>query len=210
MAEKYITQVSEEVECRVTKKLSREFSRTESRILGAFSKLDDFLLNPQVRSCSVAVPGTSRNINSENRKPTGDRSLNDPCREVVCSACHTSYLNDSEQEETHHKNFCKILQKNALYRQTLARSCKICLDLAKFLQELCVFCKIFAIVVFSSDESLSQCFCYRLKRITYLHFKVSRILLQKVEGILQSIRNQAFRVGSENDRNDLIQKHEIK
>ena len=38
----YISQVSEEIEGRVTKKLSKDFSRTESRILGALSKLDDF------------------------------------------------------------------------------------------------------------------------------------------------------------------------
>ena len=57
------------IEGRVTKKLSKEFSRTESRILGALSKLDEFLLNPQVRICSVAVPGISRNKHSEIRKP---------------------------------------------------------------------------------------------------------------------------------------------
>ena len=51
----YISQVSEEIEGRVTKKLSTEFNKTESRILGAFSKLDEFLLNPQVRTCSVAA-----------------------------------------------------------------------------------------------------------------------------------------------------------
>ena len=101
--EEYITRVSEEIEESDTKKLSQEFSRTESRILGALSKLDEFLLNPQVRTCSVAVPGTSRNNNSENREPTGDHSLDDPCPEVLFSACHTSNLNDSEQEETHHK-----------------------------------------------------------------------------------------------------------
>ena len=44
--EEYITQVTEEIESRVTKKLSQEFSRSESRILGALSKLDEFLLNP--------------------------------------------------------------------------------------------------------------------------------------------------------------------
>ena len=59
--EEYITQVSEEIEGKVIKKLSQKFSRTESRILGALSKLDEFLLNPQVRTCSVALPGTSRN-----------------------------------------------------------------------------------------------------------------------------------------------------
>ena len=78
MAEKYITQFSDEIEGMVTKKLSQELSRTESRIMGALSKLDEYLLNPQVLTCSVAVPGTSRINNTENREPTGDRSLKDP------------------------------------------------------------------------------------------------------------------------------------
>ena len=39
-AQDYISQVSEEIEGRVTKKLSEEFSKTESCILGALSKLD--------------------------------------------------------------------------------------------------------------------------------------------------------------------------
>ena len=102
MAQEYIFQVSEEIEGRVTKKLSKKFSRTESRILGALSKLDEFLLNPEVRTCSVAVPGTSRNNDSEMREPTGDRSLGDPCPEAVFSTYHFSNLNNSEQEETHH------------------------------------------------------------------------------------------------------------
>ena len=74
MAQEYISQVSEEAEGRVTKKLSKEFSRTESRILGALSKFDGFLLNLQVRNCSVALPGTSRNNDSGNREPSGDHS----------------------------------------------------------------------------------------------------------------------------------------
>ena len=110
MAEEYITQVSEEIEGRVTKKLSQDCSRTESLISGAFSKLNEFLLNPQVRNCSVAVPGTSRNNNAEIREPTGDRSLNDPYPKVGVSACHASNLIDSEQEETHHR---KILQRGS-------------------------------------------------------------------------------------------------
>ena len=71
--------------------------------MGALSKPDEFFLNPQVRTCSVAVPETSRNSGSENREPTGDRSPDDPCPEVVFFACHSNILNDSEQEETHHK-----------------------------------------------------------------------------------------------------------
>ena len=70
----YISQVSEEIEERVSKKLSKEFNKIESRILGALSKPDEFILNPQVRTCSVAVPGASRNNNSKNRETTGDRS----------------------------------------------------------------------------------------------------------------------------------------
>ena len=82
LTKEYISQVSEEIEGRVTKKLSKEFSKTESRILGALWKLDKFLLNRQVRTCSVALQGTSGNAISENRKTHGDRSSNDPYPEV--------------------------------------------------------------------------------------------------------------------------------
>ena len=82
LTQNYICQVSEEIEGRVTKKLSKEFSKTESRILGALSKVDEFLLNPQVQTCSVAVQGTSRNVNSENRETHGDHSSNDPYLQV--------------------------------------------------------------------------------------------------------------------------------
>ena len=44
--EDYITQVSEEIEGRVTKRLSKEFSRTENRILGGLAQLNDFLMKP--------------------------------------------------------------------------------------------------------------------------------------------------------------------
>ena len=54
--EDYITQVSEETEGRVTKKLSQEFSRTENRILGALARLDDFLMNPLLQGHSGHVP----------------------------------------------------------------------------------------------------------------------------------------------------------
>ena len=70
--------------------------------MGALSKLDEFFLNPQVWTCSVAVGGTSRNNDSENRKPPGDRSLGDPCPEAVFSTYHSGNLKDSELEESHH------------------------------------------------------------------------------------------------------------
>ena len=50
--EEDITQVSEEIEGRVSKKLSQEFSWAEFRVLGALSKLDEFFLNPHIRTHS--------------------------------------------------------------------------------------------------------------------------------------------------------------
>ena len=76
--EDYITQVSEEIKGRVTKKLSQDFSRTESRILDALSKLDEFLLDPQIRTHSGTVPGTFRNTNVENQATNEDDYQNDP------------------------------------------------------------------------------------------------------------------------------------
>ena len=75
--EEYITQVSEEIEGTVTKNRSQEFSRTESRILCALSKLDEVLLNPQIRTHSETVPVTLWNTNVENQG-TNDDSQSDP------------------------------------------------------------------------------------------------------------------------------------
>ena len=102
LTQDYISQVSEEIEGRVTKKLSKEFSKTESRILGALSKLDEFLLNPQVRTCSVAVQATSRNAYSENRETHGDRSSNDPYPEVGYFPHLSGQLNSPETETNSH------------------------------------------------------------------------------------------------------------
>ena len=76
--EEYITQLSEEIEGRVSKKLSQEFSRTESRILGALSKLDESLLNQKIRTHSETVPGTFRNTNVGNQGTNEDDSQSDP------------------------------------------------------------------------------------------------------------------------------------
>ena len=97
LTQDYISQVSEEIEGRVTKKLWKEFNKTESRILGALSKLDEFLLNPQVRTCSV-FQGASRNANSEYREIHGDRSSNDPYPEGGYFPHHSGQLNSSEAD----------------------------------------------------------------------------------------------------------------
>ena len=68
--------------------------------MGALSKLDELLLHPQVRTCSVAVPGTSTNNNSENRETTGERPSDNPYPEVGCFS-HHSGQHDSPEAEAH-------------------------------------------------------------------------------------------------------------
>ena len=76
--EDYITQVSDEIEGRVTKRLSKEFSRTENRILGALAQLDDFLMNPLLPGHSGATPEPTRNILNASQGTNEDDSQNDP------------------------------------------------------------------------------------------------------------------------------------
>ena len=76
--EDYITQVSEEIEGRVTKRLSKEFSRTENRILGALARLDDFLMNPLLPGGSGTTPEPTRNASGINQGTNDDDSQNDP------------------------------------------------------------------------------------------------------------------------------------
>ena len=76
--EEYITQVFEEIEGGVSEKLSQEFSRTESRILGALTKLDEFLSNQQMHTHSETVSGTFRNTNVENQGTNEVKSQSDP------------------------------------------------------------------------------------------------------------------------------------
>ena len=76
--EEYIIQVSGDIESRVTENLSQEFSRTDSRILGALSNIDEFLSNPQIRTHSGTVPGIFRNTNVEKQGTNEDDSQSDP------------------------------------------------------------------------------------------------------------------------------------
>ena len=76
--EDYITQVSEEIEGRVTKRLSKEFSRTENRILGALARLDDFFMNPLLPGYSGATPEPTRSALGNNQGTNEDDSQNDP------------------------------------------------------------------------------------------------------------------------------------
>ena len=76
--EDYITQVSEEIEGRVTKKLSQEFSKTENRILGALARLGDFLKNPLTQGHSGTTPEAPRNMFRINQGMNEDDSQSDP------------------------------------------------------------------------------------------------------------------------------------
>ena len=91
-----------ETEVRVTKKLSQEFSRTESSILGNLSKLGEFLLSPQIRTHSGTVPGLFRNTNVENHEPNEDRSQDDPHPEVGPSVSQSRHSIDSDTEDAPH------------------------------------------------------------------------------------------------------------
>ena len=78
----YITQVPEEIEGRFTKKLSDEFSRRESRVLGALARLDDFLMNALLQGHSGTTSETSRNMLSINQGTSEDDSQSNPHPEV--------------------------------------------------------------------------------------------------------------------------------
>ena len=73
-----ITQVSEEIEGRVIKKFSQEFSKTENRILGALERLDDFLMNPLIQGHSRTTPEASWNAFSTSQETNEDDSQSDP------------------------------------------------------------------------------------------------------------------------------------
>ena len=117
--EEYITQVSEEIENRVTRKLFQEFSRTESRFLGALSKLDEFLLNPQIWTHSGTVPGTFRNTNVENQQERNeDRSQDDPHPEVRHFVCQSRHSIDSESDKAPHNSFFQFSRlREQVYRK---------------------------------------------------------------------------------------------
>ena len=100
--EDYITQVSEETEGKVTKSLSKEFSRTKNRILGALARLDDFLMNPLLQGYSGATPEASQNALSSSEGTNKDDSQNDPHPEA--GFFHSQMTQNSGPEEGHDKN----------------------------------------------------------------------------------------------------------
>ena len=88
----YFKQISEVIEGTMTKKLSQEFSKTESRILGALSPLDEFLQNPQARAYSGPVPETSQNLSRRSQGANDYSSQNDTHPEVEVSLSQSTQV----------------------------------------------------------------------------------------------------------------------
>ena len=117
--EEYITQVSEEIEGRVTRKLSQELSRTASRILGVLSKLDEFLLNPQIRTHSRTLPGTFRNTNVENQGTNEGNSQSDPHPEAGIFRSQTTQNSGPElgHDSKHGQTWPRIVAESSQNRE---------------------------------------------------------------------------------------------
>ena len=88
--EVYITQISEKTEGRVTKKLLKVFSGTESRILGALSWLDEFLLNPLIQGHYGSTVETSWNALGTNPETNEGDSQKDLHPKASVSQSHTT------------------------------------------------------------------------------------------------------------------------
>ena len=109
--EDYITQVSEEIEGRVTKRLSQEFSKTENRILGAIARLDDFLMNPLIQGHSGTAPESSRNVFSLNQGTNEDDSQSDPFSQAGLFNNQMTQNSGPEDGRDNgcHESHCKII-----------------------------------------------------------------------------------------------------
>ena len=105
----FITQVSEEIEGPVTKRLSKEFSRTENRILGALARLDDFFMKPLLQGHSGTTPEPSRNALNTSQGTNEDDSQNDPHPEV--GLFHGQRTQDSGPEDGHDNESSTKLEK---------------------------------------------------------------------------------------------------
>ena len=97
--EDYITQVFEEIEGRFTERLSKEFSRTENRILGALARLNDFPINPLLPGHSGTTPEPSRSALNSSQGTNEDDSQNDPRPEA--GLFHGQMTQNSGPEDRH-------------------------------------------------------------------------------------------------------------
>ena len=94
-----ITQISEEIEGTVTKRLSKEFSRTENRILGALARLDEFLMNPLLPGHSGTTREPAQNALHTSQGTNANDSQNDPHPEA--GLFHGQMVQNSGPEDDH-------------------------------------------------------------------------------------------------------------
>ena len=129
--EEYVTQATEEIEGRVTKKQSQEFSRTESRILGALSKLDEFLLNQQIRTHSGTVPGTLWDTKMENQGTNEDDSQSDPhpeagiFRSQITQNSDPEVARDSSLLSAFTRSVCDFLYGNFYLKSNIGKNLRL-------------------------------------------------------------------------------------
>ena len=122
--EDYITQVFQEIEGRLTKKLSQEFSRTENCILGALARLDDILINPLIQGHSGTAPEMSRNAFNTSQATNEDDSQSNPHLEA--GLFDNQMTQNSGVEEGHDSD---ILQKFAFRRNVISVCPEMLLEL---------------------------------------------------------------------------------
>ena len=123
--EDYIAQVSETIEGRVTKRFSKEFSRTQNRTLGALARLDDFLLNPLLQGHSGATPEASRNPLSTSQGTNEDDSQNDPHPKAGLFDSHVTQNSGPEEDHDNIDIFffttvecCRLSLETEMYNST--------------------------------------------------------------------------------------------
>ena len=85
------------------KRLSKEFSKTENRIVGALERLDDFLMNPLLQRRSGATPEPTRNALSTSQGVNEDDSQNNHHPEA--GLFHGQMTQNSGPEDGHDKRF---------------------------------------------------------------------------------------------------------
>ena len=105
--EDYINQVSEEVEGRVTKRLSNELSKRENHILGALARLDDFLVKMLLQGDSGATPKASRNPFITSQGTNEDDSQNDPHPQA--GLFHSQITQTSGPEDDHDRDMSRLI-----------------------------------------------------------------------------------------------------
>ena len=94
-----VSQLSEENERRVKEKLSQPFGRTENRLLGALSRLDDFQLNWLFQGHSGTLPETSQISYGTIQGTNGDDHQSDPHPKIVVFQSRT--IGNSGPQEGH-------------------------------------------------------------------------------------------------------------